>query len=77
MVPCGYETRDKGVEILMDILKMIMDLNWVLILGVLLAVSEALALIPGVKSHGIFKLILRALHAIDNITDGKKEEEKK
>ena len=61
----------------MDILKMIMDLNWILILGVLLAVSEALALIPGVKSHGIFKLILRALHAIDNVTDGKKEEEKK
>jgi len=31
--------------------------NWTVILGILLAVSEGLALIPSVKSNSIFQLL--------------------
>lgn len=38
--------------------------NLVMILSVLLALSEALALIPSVKSNSIFQLVWNALKAI-------------
>ena len=40
------------------------------VLGVLLAVSELLALIPGIRSNGIFDAIYRGLKALSN-KDGK------
>lgn len=36
----------------------------VIILGALLAVSEALALIPGIKSNSIFQLLFNVLKSI-------------
>lgn len=42
-----------------------------IIIGALLAISEALSLIPGVQSNGIFQVIWRVL----KIVAGAKEEE--
>jgi hypothetical protein len=39
----------------------IMQWNWVLILGVLWGISEALALIPAVKANSIFQAIVGVL----------------
>lgn len=36
-------------------------LNWTLIFGVLFGVSEALALVPAIKSNSVFQVILGLL----------------
>ena len=38
--------------------------NWSVIASVLLALSEALALIPGIKSNSVFQLIVNGLKSI-------------
>lgn len=43
------------------------------ILGSLLSLSEALSLIPGAKSNGIFQLIVNTLKSIKDALLGKKE----
>lgn len=43
------------------------------ILGAALAISEALSLIPGIKSNGIFQLVFNILKVIAGA--GKKKEE--
>jgi hypothetical protein len=48
-----------------------MSENLVLVLGALLAVSEALALIPAVKANSVFQL---ALSIIKKVMPKKKEE---
>lgn len=35
--------------------------NWVIVLGALLAISEVLALIPGIKANSVFQLIFNVL----------------
>lgn len=32
--------------------------NWVMVFGVLFAISEALAMIPAIKSNGVFQMLL-------------------
>jgi len=41
-----------------------MDSNLIIILAALLAVSEALAIIPSVKSNGIFMLVVNILKTL-------------
>ena len=41
-----------------------MDISTVVILGALFAVSEALSLIPQVKSNGVFQLVFNLLRAL-------------
>lgn len=41
-----------------------METNVIIILGALLAVSEALALIPSVKSNSVFQAIINGLKAV-------------
>lgn len=43
--------------------------DFAVVLGVLLGISEALSLIPSVKSNGIFQLVVQVLKAIS----GRKE----
>lgn len=50
-----------------------MNENLVIILSALLALSEALSLIPAVKSNGVFQLILNIVKKLAP----KKQEEKK
>lgn len=50
----------------MDIVQLLMD-NSLIILGALLALSEALALIPGVKSNSVFQLIVNVIKGILNM----------
>lgn len=38
--------------------------NWAMIASVLLGVSEALALIPGIKSNSVFQLIYNFIKSI-------------
>lgn len=38
--------------------------NIAVALGVLLSISEALSLIPGVKANGIFQLVLRVIRGL-------------
>lgn len=38
--------------------------NWGLILGVLFGLSEALALIPGIKSNSVFQLVYNLLKSL-------------
>jgi hypothetical protein len=42
----------------------ILSLDWTVILIALLAVSEALALVPGVKANSIFQLVVNVLRTI-------------
>lgn len=41
--------------------------NWGMIVAVLLGISEALALIPVIKSNSIFQLIYNALKSIGSL----------
>ena len=43
--------------------------NMPVVLGVLLAISEGLALIPGIKSNSIFQLIYNALKSFAGKSD--------
>jgi hypothetical protein len=40
------------------------NINWIVILSALLAVSEALALIPAVKANSIFELVVGIIKKI-------------
>jgi hypothetical protein len=42
----------------------VLQANFGMIMAVLFALSEALALIPGVKSNSVFQLVFNALKAI-------------
>lgn len=54
-------------------LQQIMGFNWPLILGVALAVSEALSLIPAVKANGIVQGIVGVIKFLAEKVAPKKE----
>jgi hypothetical protein len=46
--------------------------NWIVILGALLALSEVLALIPGIKANSVFQLIVNVLLSLKPKTEQEK-----
>ena len=42
--------------------------NWVVVIAVLGGISEALSLIPGLKSNGIFQLLYNSIKALSGKT---------
>ncbi len=62
MAALGHKTKKKqGICPLKEIVMEVIIANKEIILGVLWAVSEALALIPQVKANSIFQLVVNLL----------------